>query len=123
MKHAINWFELSVSDMNRAKAFYGTVLAADKLITQPFAGGQMTILPYQEGIGGALIENKEQGYKPSQDGALIYLNGGDDLSDPLSRVEAAGGKVIMDKRAVGENGFIALFLDTEGNKVGFHSMN
>jgi predicted enzyme related to lactoylglutathione lyase len=53
---------------------------------------------------------------------LVYLNGGDDLSVPLSRVEAAGGKIIVPKTSLGPNGFMAQFLDTEGNKVAFHSM-
>jgi len=56
-------------------------------------------------------------------GTTVYLDGGNDLSVPLGRVEGAGGKVILPKTAVGGNrGFIALFIDTEGNKVGFHSI-
>lgn len=55
-------------------------------------------------------------------GTTIYLEGGNDLSVPLSRVESAGGKVILPKTSIGNNGFIALFIDTEGNKVGFHSL-
>jgi predicted enzyme related to lactoylglutathione lyase len=123
MQNAINWFEIPVVNMTRAKVFYGTVLDVSELSTQPFGNGQMTVLPYSDGVGGALVENKEQGYTPSQQGAVIYLNGGENLSTPLSKVEAAGGKVLVDKMAIGENGFIAFFLDTEGNKVGFHSMN
>jgi len=56
-------------------------------------------------------------------GSMVYLNGGDDLSVPLSRVEAAGGKVLLDKMSIGEYGFIAYFLDSEGNKVALHSMS
>ena len=52
----------------------------------------------------------------------VYLNGGDDLNIPLGRVEAAGGKIIMPKTDIQENGFIAQFIDTEGNRVAFHSM-
>lgn len=56
-------------------------------------------------------------------GTTVYLDGGDDLSLHLGRIESAGGKVILPKTAIGENrGFIALFIDTEGNKVGFHSL-
>jgi hypothetical protein len=56
-------------------------------------------------------------------GTTVYLDGGNDLSVPFSRVENAGGKVILPKTAIGENrGFIALFIDTEGNKVGLHSI-
>jgi predicted enzyme related to lactoylglutathione lyase len=53
---------------------------------------------------------------------MVYLSGGEDLSAPLGRVEAAGGKVVMPKTSIGEHGFCAMFLDTEGNRVGLHSM-
>jgi predicted enzyme related to lactoylglutathione lyase len=89
----------------------------------PFAEMKYAMFPadMQNGeIGGGLVE--EKGYEPSQTGALIYLNGGDDLSVPLSRVEAAGGKIIVPKKSIGDNGFMAQFSDTEGNKMAFHSM-
>jgi len=53
---------------------------------------------------------------------MVYLNGGDDLDVPLGRVEKAGGKILLSKTSIGENGFIAHFTDTEGNKVSLHSM-
>ncbi len=71
-------------------------------------------------VGGGLVE--EKGYESSQKGPLIYLNGGEDLSGPLSKVEAAGGKIIAPKAPIGANGFTAQFTDTEGNRVAFHSM-
>jgi hypothetical protein len=55
-------------------------------------------------------------------GTTVYLDGGNDLSVPLGRVESAGGTVILPKTSIGNNGFIALFIDTEGNKIGFHSL-
>ena len=64
----------------------------------------------------------EKGRKPSQEGTVVYLNAGDDLSEPLSKVEDAGGKVILPRTSIGENGFIAHFIDTEGNRVALHSM-
>ena len=72
------------------------------------------------GIGGGIVEGP--GYEPSQVGSLIYLNGGDDLAEPLSRVEKAGGKIVLPKTSLGPNGFMAQFIDTEGNKVALHSM-
>ena len=74
----------------------------------------------ENGIGGCLMEG--QGYEPSPKGSLIYLNGGENLSVPLSKVEAAGGKILLPKTAIGKNGFMAHFTDTEGNKIGLHSM-
>ena len=71
------------------------------------------------GIGGCIIQG--EGYEPSAKGSLVYLNGGDDLDIPLSKVEASGGKIILRKTAIGKNGFMAYFTDTEGNKIGLHS--
>lgn len=123
MTNAVNWFEIPVKDFNRAKAFYSTVLGQE-VIDAPMEGMKYAMLPYdmqKNGVGGGLVEM--EGFNPSQEGTTVYLNGGENLSDPLSRVESAGGKVLMPKTAIGENGFIAQFLDTEGNKVAFHSMN
>jgi predicted enzyme related to lactoylglutathione lyase len=65
---------------------------------------------------------KDEGFEPSTKGALIYLNGGEDLSVPLSKVEAAGGKILLPKTSIGSNGFMAHIIDTEGNKIALHSM-
>jgi predicted enzyme related to lactoylglutathione lyase len=121
MAHAINWFEIPAKNLARAKAFYEAVLGIE-MIT-PFPDMKYAMFPadmqYGE-IGGGLLE--EEGYEPSQQGALIYLNGGEDLDIPLGKVEAAGGKIIMPKTSIGPNGFMGRFIDTEGNRVAFHSM-
>lgn len=82
---------------------------------------KMGILPAtQGGVTGCVAYG--EGYKPSPDGVMIYLNGGDDLNVPLSRVEQAGGKVIMPKTHLSDEvGYMAIFRDTEGNRVAFHS--
>lgn len=80
----------------------------------------MAMFPAEDGVSGAVI--KAEGYTPSAEGSIIYLNAGADLSDALGRVEAAGGLVVAPKTGIGENGYVAFFLDTEGNKVGLHSM-
>lgn len=121
MKHAISWFEIPASDFKRAKAFYEAILDMKLIIPFPEMKYAMFPADMQQGeITGGLVE--EKGYVPSQLGALVYLNGGDDLTVPLARVEAAGGKVLLIKTSLGANGFMAQFLDTEGNKVAFHSM-
>ena len=121
MKNAINWFEIPVTDYKRAKAFYGAILG-EEIIDMPMPGGNYGILPYDQenGVGGGLIE--AEGQVPSTEGCTIYLNGGEDLSPSLGRVEAAGGKIIVPKMAIGENGFIAQFIDTEGNRMALHSV-
>lgn len=121
MSNAINWFEIPAADFKRATKFYGDVLAAE-LQTMKMEDTDMAFFPTTDnGVGGCVTYG--DGNKPQAEGPLVYLNGGDDLSVPLGRVEAAGGKVVMPKTQIGENGFIAMFMDTEGNRVAFHSMN
>ena len=89
----------------------------------PFPYGRYGMLPCDMengGVGGALMQS--EGFNPSMDGTVVYLNGGDDLSTPLSKVEAAGGKTTMAKTSIGGNGFIARFTDTEGNHIALQSM-
>lgn len=121
MTNAINWFEIPVTDFTRAKTFY-EALFDSQLETMEAMGMTMAFLPadLQNGIGGGLV--KGDGFEPSTKGSLVYLNGGDDLNIPLARVEAAGGQIVLPKTPIGKNGFMAYFIDTEGNKVGLHSM-
>lgn len=120
MKNAINWFEIPVTDFERAKKFYETIMDT-KIGEMPFPDGRYGIIAYdQEGVGGGLVQGK--GFEPSDKGTVVYLNVGEDLSVALSKVEAAGGKICLPKTSIGENGFMAHFLDTEGNRVALHSM-
>jgi predicted enzyme related to lactoylglutathione lyase len=121
MAHAINWFEIPSTNFERAKSFYEAVLGVKMAIPFPEMKYAMFPADMMNGeIGGGLIE--EKGWEPAKGGALIYFNGGEDLAVPLSRVEAAGGKILVPKTAIGANGFMARFTDTEGNIVAFHSM-
>lgn len=118
MVNTLNWFEIPATDFARAKAFYAKVLDA-QIHDDP--NRKYAYLPSdQGGFGGAI--GFGENFVPATTGTTIYLDGGKDLSVPLARVESAGGKVILPKTPIGENGFIALFIDTEGNKIGFHSM-
>lgn len=122
MKNAINWFEIPVRNFTKARKFYETIFGADMQLMEAM-GMKSAFFPAEMetgGIGGCIIQG--EGYEPSEKGSLIYLNGGDDLGVPLSKVEAAGGKILLSKTAIGPNGFMAHFTDTEGNKVGLHSM-
>jgi uncharacterized protein len=121
MKNALNWFEIPVKNFTKAKKFYETILGSE--MQQMEAMGMKTAFfpaDMENGIGGCIVEG--QGYEPTNKGSLIYLNGGDDLSVPLSKVEKAGGKITLPKTSLGPNGFMAHFEDTEGNKVGLHSV-
>jgi uncharacterized protein len=120
MASAINWFEIPVKDFNRAKTFYETILSTT-LEPMEAMGMKSAFFPadLENGVGGCIIEG--QGYEPTNKGSLVYLNGGEDLSIILSKVERAGGKIVLLKTAIGPHGFMAHFEDTEGNKVGLHS--
>ena len=117
----LNWFEIPAADCERARAFYARILDFDMPV-MPMGGTMMGFLPHEQdkGVGGAIVQG--EGCVPSRDGTTVYLNGGRDLSVVLSRVEAAGGRVLVGKTAITpEYGFYAHFLDTEGNRVGLHS--
>lgn len=125
--HTINWFEIPVTDIGRAQKFYETVLDM-KLEPVEMEGCQMAVFPGRENapegstlVHGALI--KVDGCEPSDKGAAIYFNGGDDLAPYLSRVEEAGGSIVEPKTSIGPHGWYAKFKDTEGNVAALHSPN
>lgn len=121
MTNSINWFEIPVLDFARAKKFYETLYGAE-VQEMPHPSFKYGMLPadMQNGVGGGIVQG--EGFEPSTKGVLIYLNGGEDLSTPLSKVENAGGKILLTKTSLGPNGFMAHILDTEGNKIALHSM-
>jgi predicted enzyme related to lactoylglutathione lyase len=121
MANALNWFEIPTSNLDRAMKFYSAIFGVELTSMETTPGYKMAIFPAEDGVGGALLQG--EGYVPSTEGTLVYLNGGENLSEVLNKVEGAGGKILVPKTAIGKNGFFAFFLDTEGNKVGLHSMS
>lgn len=125
-RNAVGWFEIPVSDMNRAKIFYETVFNIELTISKLGENFEMALFPFAEvpGSSGSLVFNKEF-YKPSTDGILIYFTSSSgDLSNELSKIESAGGKIISPKKQISEEyGYMALFIDTEGNRIALHSRN
>jgi predicted enzyme related to lactoylglutathione lyase len=122
MDHLSNWIEIPVTDMKRARKFYAELLGV-VLNEMPMGGNEYALFELKDRFNtGCLV--KGDGYVPSMQGVVVYLNGGDDLSSMLARVEKGGGKVLLKKTFLSkEAGHIAYFVDTEGNKVGLHSMN
>lgn len=120
-KNAVNWFEIAVSDFDRAQRFYETILGA-KLNEVPVQGSRMAIFPsdIEHGVGGSITLMAEM--KPGPGGTLVYLNVEGELDAVLSRVGPAGGAIERPRFAIGEHGFIAIIRDSEGNGVGLHSM-
>ena len=105
--NAVNWFEIYVQDMARARAFYESVfqvrLEALKLPEGGDDGLEMTGVPSGPG------------------GTLVYF-ACEDCGATASRIASAGGRVHRGKMSIGEYGFIVLAFDTEGNMIGLHSM-
>ncbi len=119
MKSAINWFEISVSNMDRAVKFYSTVLAVE-FKREDFGGRDMAVFPAEDpGVGGALLADPQR--KPSMDGVLVYLDATGKLDACLTRVIPAGGEILLPRTSVGDPGFIAIVRDSEGNCVGLHA--
>ncbi len=122
LKNSLNWFEIPVEDFERAQKFYSTIYEYEM---PSMAMGKTTLgffLVEQGGIGGAIAFGS--GYEVSEVGALIYLNGGENLQVVLDRVEGAGGQVLTPKTLItNELGFFATFKDSEGNRVALHSMS
>lgn len=119
--NAVNWFELYVNDLDRAKRFYETVLGTS-LHDGGMEGCRMAMFPFDEanGVGGAIT--KMDGMTPGPGGTLVYLNAEGDLDGVIGRVAAAGGAVLRPRMPIPPHGFIAIILDSEGNVVGLHSM-
>lgn len=119
MQQWTTWFEIPATDIDRAKKFYDTVFQMDTQIID-FGGFKMGMFPHK-GVGAALFQHES--YRPSEThGPLIYLNGNPDLQTVLDRVEPAGGRVLREKTQISpEYGFMAIFVDSEGNRMALHS--
>ena len=123
-KNAISWFEIPSSDINRAQKFYETIFGI-QMIPMDIQQLQMRMFPIESpmNIGGAIVYNADF-YKPSaESGPLVYLNANPDVQIVLDKIEAAGGKIVIPKTEISpEYGHMAVFLDTEGNRVALHSV-
>jgi len=116
----ISWFEIPALNFERAVNFYNNIYQII-METNAMNGYTMAFFPTVAGVGGAIICG--EGSEPSDKGALLYLNGGEDLDNVLNRVESSGGRILLSKQQINEDaGYFALFIDTEGNKLALHSI-
>ena len=123
-KNAISWFEIPTQDINRAQKFYESIFNIT-MTPLDLANIQMRMFPIEDpmNIGGALVYNTGF-YKPSStDGPLLYLNGNPDVQIVLEKIESAGGKILVPKTQISpEYGYMAVFIDTEENRIALHSI-
>lgn len=122
VKDAVSWFEIPVSDFERAKTFYQKIFDFE-MPTEDMGPIRMGILPHSRdegGVGGAICYG--EGYVPTVTGTKVYLNAGADLNVVLDRIGSAGGTVIVPKTEIAPGmGNFAFFNDSEGNMVGLYS--
>jgi len=120
--NSLNWFEIPATDIARAQKFYETVFAIEMHDMGEMMGMKFVGFPSEMGNGkvsGAIAQS--QMHTPSQNGIVIYLNANPSIREVADRVEPAGGKLVMPPGEISpEIGFMAFFVDTEGNKIGLH---
>jgi predicted enzyme related to lactoylglutathione lyase len=121
--NSLSWFEIPATDLSRAQTFYETIF--DISLEETTTGKtKMALFPVDTGSGeviGALVQSPY--HIPSNEGSVIYLNANPAMDKVMSRVESAGGKIVVPKTSVDKYGNIAFIIDSEGNKVGIHSTN
>ncbi|MBE2260664.1 MAG: VOC family protein [Rhodobacteraceae bacterium] len=119
----VGWFEIYVSDMTRARAFYTAVFGRQLMALPEIGeGGEMYAFEWVEGgagAAGALVRQPMNG--PGKGGTMVYFSC-QDAADEAGRAAQAGGRIIQPKMAIGKYGHIALVEDSEGNIIGLHSM-
>lgn len=117
----VGWFEIPTSNMERAIKFYETVFDT-KLDRNTLGDFDMAWFPWDQegkGSGGSLVHHEQ--YQPTDKGTLIYFSS-EDVNIELGRIENAGGKILQSKTEISPDiGYMALFTDTEGNRIALHS--
>jgi uncharacterized protein len=115
------WFEIPAVDFDRAVGFYEKIFDTS-LRREKMGPAELAVFPYEQpAMSGCVI--KGEGYKPGRDGCVVYLESKGDLNGPLAKVAKAGGQVDTPKTSLPDGmGFYAHFVDSEGNRVGLHSM-
>ena len=119
MKNPVQWFEIATTDLERAKSFYAKVFDLEfQFVEMPDSKMYMFGVPDMIGSAGCLLWSSES--KPSAEGSVIYFSC-EDAATQAGRVEEVGGKLLFPKTDIGEFGFFAQIIDSEGNRIGLHS--
>ncbi len=119
MHNPVQWFEIATTDLERAKDFYSKVFNLEfQFLEMPDSKMYMFGAPDKVGSAGSLVQSSAS--KPGADGTVIYFTC-EDVATEAGRVEEAGGTLTIPKTDIGEFGFFAQCIDTEGNRIGLHS--
>lgn len=119
----VGWFEIPVTDMKRAKLFYETVFNIEISVhdMNDLIMGWFPFVEGGSGASGSLVQHKDFYFPSERMGSLLYFSC-ENLQQQLERVEDAGGKILQPKKQISENhGYMAVFLDSEGNRLALHS--
>lgn len=122
VRHASDWFEIPVRNMDRAVTFYEALLATE-IRRESIAGNTLGVIKYDAEAGGGCLIQGDKAPQPSLDGTLIYLNAGPSLDLALARAEALGARITTPKVVLPDGmGCFAHIADTEGNRIGLHAL-
>ena len=125
MKNAISWFEIPTTDIDRAQRFYEAIFGFS-MLPMDLPNIKMRMFPLDDmmtQVGGALVDSGGFHKASATDGPLIYLNANPDVQTVLDKVITAGGSIMVPKTEISpEYGFMAVLMDTEGNRIALHSV-
>ena len=120
MSNQIVWFDIPVTNLNRAIQFYSRVLGVE-VAKNEFSGNAIGVFPHEGNeVGGCLFF--KEGETPSDHGPLLYFNAQDRLDQAIAEVEPNGGRILQPKHEIGPYGWRAVVVDSEGNRIALHTM-
>ncbi len=119
-RNALGWFEIPVTDFDRARKFYSAIFDFEMPVYEFGPDGKMGVLLHEQGkgVGGAIFSSPKHRVAPNESGTIVYLDTTPDMDTVLRRITEAGGRITMPKMSVPGTGAYAVFIDSEGNQVG-----
>ena len=121
MANVVVWFDVPCLDLDRALKFYSAVLGKT-MKREEFPGMSIGVFPHEgTDVGGCLFTFTRSDERPSAQGLLVYLSAQGRLDEAIAAVEPNGGKVVQPKHQIGPHGYLAVILDSDGNRIALHS--